>query len=283
MVVRHHGAVTLPDGTRLPYVEQGVATGLPVVLLHAVGESWRSWSRLLPHLPAGLRALAVTQRGHGDADKPAAGYSVAETAADVVAALDALRIDRAVLAGTSSGGLVAQQVAVDHPDRVRGLLLVGAPRGLRDLPVPEWVGDADALTDPVPEAIARASVEGFPVGRPLPADFAAEMVEDAMRVPAHVWRAVVQGLLAAEPPTERGTVTVPTTVLWGDRDEILPRQDEERLVAAIPGAELVVYEGTGHLLLWEEPERVAADLMALLRRVSAGPGEPGTPPPRLKG
>lgn len=274
---RRQGSARLPDGTTLPYVEQGDASGDPVVLLHAVGESWRSWSRLLPHLPPGLRALAVTQRGHGDADAPMEGYSVAETAADVVAVLDVLGIERAVLAGTSSGGLAAQQVAVDHPSRVRGLLLVGAPRGLRDLPVPNWVGDSAVLPDPVPEAFARASVEGFPVGRALPADFVTAMVEDAMRVPARVWRAVVRGLLEAEPPTDRGTVTVPTTVLWGDRDDVLPREDEERLVAAIPGARLVVYEGAGHLLLWEEPERVAADLVALVRSLPADTGEPFGP------
>ncbi len=260
--------VRLTDGTRLPYVESGSRSGVPVVLLHAVGESWRSWSRLLGCLPADLRALAMTQRGHGDADKPAQGYRLGEAAADVVGVLDAVGIDRAVIAGTSSGGLVAQQVAADRPDRVTALLLVGSPHSLRGVPAPAWVRGADALTDPVPRSFARASVESFAVGRILPPDFVEQMVEDAARLPAGVWRAVVTELLEAEPPSETGRVAVPTVVLWGDRDEVLPRADQERMVASIPGAELRVYEGTGHLVLWEQPERVAADLVALVRGLS---------------
>jgi rifampin ADP-ribosylating transferase len=75
----------------------------------------------------------------------------------------------------------------------------------------------------------------------------------------------MRGLVEAGPPTERGQVRVPTVVLWGDQDGALPRAEQDGLVAAIPGARLVVYEGTGHLVLWEEPERVAADLVGLVR------------------
>jgi rifampin ADP-ribosylating transferase len=255
----------LPDGTFLPYVEQGDRSGVPVVMLHAVAESWRSWSRLLPHLPRDVHAIALTQRGHGEADKPAEGYRLPQAADDVVAFLDALGIGAAVVAGTSSGGLVAQQVAVDHPRRVLGLALVGSPRTLRGARAPGWVSDVAALADPVSPEFARESVDSFPVGRALPRDFVEQMVEDGARTPARVWRAVMQGLLEAPPPTETGTVSAPTLVLWGDQDGVLPREEQDRLVAAIPGARLVVYEGTGHLVLWEEPERVASDLVGLVR------------------
>jgi rifampin ADP-ribosylating transferase len=262
-------SVRLPDGTSLPYVEQGDRSGVPVVLLHAVAESWRSWSRLLPHLPRELHAIALTQRGHGEADKPPTGYRLEESAADVAAVLDALGIDRAVVAGTSSGGLVAQQVAVDHPRRVLGLLLVGAPYSLRGARAPAWVSDVAALSDPVSPEFARESVDSFSVGRAIPRDFVEAMVEDAMQAPAQVWRAVMRGLVEADPPTELGRIRVPTLVLWGDRDAALPREQQERLVAAIPVARLAVYEGTGHLVLWEEPERVAADLVELVRSLPA--------------
>jgi rifampin ADP-ribosylating transferase len=260
-------AARLPEGTSLPYVEQGDRSGVPVVLLHAVAESWRSWSRLLAHLPRNVHVFAPTLRGHGDADKPPAGYRLEEAADDVVAFLDALGVHRAVVAGTSSGGLVAQRVAVDHPRRVLGLLLVGSPRSLRGARAPAWVSDVAALADPVSPAFARESVESFPVGRAIPRDFVDQMVQDGCQAPARVWRAVMQGMFEADPPTETGVITVPTAVLWGDQDGLLPREEQDRLVAAIPGARLVVYEGTGHLVLWEEPERVAADLVALVRSV----------------
>ncbi len=68
------------------------------------------------------------------------------------------------------------------------------------------------------------------------------------------------GLCSAVPPTESGTITAPTLIIWGGRDELLPREDEESLAAAIADSRLIVYDNTGHLVLWEQPERVASDL-----------------------
>jgi len=96
---------TLPKALELPYVEQGdQAAGLPVVLLHGYADSWRSFELVLLHLPKSIRAIAVTQRGHGEADKPASGYAVTDFADDLVVFLDVLGLERAVLvAGRASG------------------------------------------------------------------------------------------------------------------------------------------------------------------------------------
>jgi pimeloyl-ACP methyl ester carboxylesterase len=88
----------------------------------------------------------------------------------------------------------------------------------------------------------------------------------------HVWRAALQGLLDAPPPTEAGLITAPTRILWGDRDAYCPRDEQLRLVDAIPGAELIVYERTGHALHWERPARAAADVAAFVS--SRGPRRP---------
>jgi pimeloyl-ACP methyl ester carboxylesterase len=79
-------AVTLPGGLTLPYVEHGDPAGVPVVLLHGYSDPWRSWELLLPELPDSPHAFAVTQRGHGDADRPAVGYRPEDHAAAVAAA-----------------------------------------------------------------------------------------------------------------------------------------------------------------------------------------------------
>jgi pimeloyl-ACP methyl ester carboxylesterase len=127
--------VVLATGVGLPYISAGPTAGAPpVVLLHAWGESWRSFDRLLPLLPDTIHAVAMDLRGHGDADKPAAGYSLTEVAADVAAFMDAVGIPSAVLLGSSSGGYVAQQVAITSPHRVAGLVLVGSPRSLQGRP-----------------------------------------------------------------------------------------------------------------------------------------------------
>lgn len=119
----------LSTGVRLPYVSVGPSSATPVLLLHAWGETRRSFDRLMPMLTGRVHAVAVDQRGHGDADKPKAGYDLASLAQDIVAFMDAVGIPSAVLLGSSSGGYVAQQVAALTPHRVAGL--VGSPRSLQ--------------------------------------------------------------------------------------------------------------------------------------------------------
>ncbi|MGH8894772.1 MAG: alpha/beta fold hydrolase [Actinomycetes bacterium] len=75
------------------------------------------------------------------------------------------------------------------------------------------------------------------------------------------------GACSTPPPSESGRISALTIVIWGERDEVIPRGEAEALVAAVPGAELVVYEDTGHLVLWERPERVASDVRRLLEHV----------------
>jgi pimeloyl-ACP methyl ester carboxylesterase len=101
-------------------------------------------------------------------------------------------------------------------------------------------------------------------------------IRDGVRVPAHVWRAGLAGLTSAVPPTESATITTPTLIIWGERDELLPLQDGYLLAAAIPGSRLIVYEDTGHLVLWEQSERVATDLADFVAGLSTS-GQKSTP------
>jgi pimeloyl-ACP methyl ester carboxylesterase len=236
-------------------------------LLHAWGESLGSFDRLLPLLPAMIYAVAMDQRGHGDAAKPEDGYALVEVADDVDAFMDAIGLTSAVLLGSSSGGYVAQQVAVRSPRRVTGLVLVGSPRSLRGRP--PFADEVDRLTDPVDRAWVRASLEWFPRFHDIPGWYVENRIDDGLRMPANVWRKTLIGLSAAVPPTEMGTITVPTLIIRGERDGLLVRQDQEALAAAIPGSRLVVYNDTGHLVLWEQPQRVASDLIDFVMSLSA--------------
>ena len=237
---------------------------MPLLLLHAWGESRQCFDRLVPLLPDSVRAIALDQRGHGDAGKPATGYSLREAASDVVAFLDAIGEPSAVLVGSSSGGYVAQQVAVSRPDLVAGLVLVGSPRSLqRRTP---FADEIERLRDPVDVEWVRESLAWFPLHQPVPRWYLDDRVRDGAHVPAHVWRAAYAGLVAATPPTDAGTITAPTLILGGADDELLAGAQEE-LAAAIPDARSVLYEDTGHLVLWEQPERVAADVADFLTTV----------------
>jgi pimeloyl-ACP methyl ester carboxylesterase len=254
--------VRLATGITVPYLEQGDPTGPAVILLHAWVESSGCFDRVRPKLPPRLRVLAMDQRGHGDADKPADGYALRNFTDDVEAFMDAVSLQSAVLLGSSSGGYVAQQVAVDAPQRVTGLVLVGAPRSLQDRPA--FADEVDLLTDPLDPTWVEDSLTWFPRYHDVPHWYIKDRIRDGLRVPAHVWRAGLAGLTTAVPPSESGTITAPTLIIWGGLDELLPQADAEELAAAIPGAQLKIYEDTGHLVLWEQPERVAEDLVGFV-------------------
>src|SRR2546430_13070237 len=113
------------DGTRLRLIDTG--TGTPVVFIHGIGASMYGWRyQLAPLVAAGYRVVAFDNRGFGFSDKPAHGYHNAEYAHLVVSLLDSLGIASAVLVGHSMGGAIAAEVALVHPDRVRGLVLIDA-------------------------------------------------------------------------------------------------------------------------------------------------------------
>jgi pimeloyl-ACP methyl ester carboxylesterase len=229
-----------------------------VLLVHAYVDSWRSFEPVLPHLPPTLHAFALTQRGHGDAEKPATGYTLTELADELASFLDAVGVPTAVIVGSSSGGYVAQRFALDFPDRTSGLVLVGAPRSLTDPPA--LLDSIAALKDPVDPAFVREFVLATSSDR-VPADVLETMTGESAKVPAHVWRAALRGLVDAVPPVDTGIIAAPTLILWGDADPLLARTGQDELAASIPRSRLLVYAGIGHAVLWEAPERVAADVV----------------------
>lgn len=235
--------------------------GAPLLLLHAWGESWRSFERLIASLPD-LLLVAPDLRGHGGADKPLGGYSLDEVARDAVAVLDALGVRRAHLVGSSSGGYVAQQLAVMYPDRVSSLVLVGAPLSLHSRPA--FADEVEALADPVPESWVRESLSWYRLLHTVPAAYIEDRVQDGLAMPASVWKASLRGFCEAVPPTESGQISARTLILWGAHDHLVPRHHQETLAARIPGSRLKIYQETGHLVLWECPERVAGDVTGFL-------------------
>jgi rifampin ADP-ribosylating transferase len=111
----------------------------------------------------------------------------------------------------------------------------------------------------------------FPRFHPVPEWYIEDRVRDGALIPAHVWRETFNGLCNATPPSDVATITSPTLILWGDRDELLTREQEDDLARAIPGSRMIVYEDTGHLVLWEQPDRVAADLTTFMATLPQHP------------
>jgi pimeloyl-ACP methyl ester carboxylesterase len=125
--------------------------------------------------------------------------------------MDALGLPSAVLVGSSSGRYVAQQVSISSPERVRGLVLVGSPRSLRGRT--PFADEVDRLTDPISRAWVKASLTWFPRFHDVPEWYIEARVDDGVRMPARVWRQALAGLTEATPPTDAGTIDVPTLII----------------------------------------------------------------------
>jgi pimeloyl-ACP methyl ester carboxylesterase len=211
-----------------------------------------------------MRSIAVSQRGHGDTDKPPTGYRVEDFAHDVPLLLDALGIDRAVIAGHSGSCLVARRVAIDHPERVAGLLLEASPTTL--------VGNAElqafvaTIPDPIDPDFARDFVLGTSSGD-LSREVVDELAHELLKVPTQVWRETFHSLLGYDDLGDIHRIAAPTLLVWGDADPLLSLDMQEGLATLIPAAELVVYRGLGHTPRWEDPARFADDLAAFTARL----------------
>lgn len=256
--------VRLSNGINLEYVEQGTPSGIPVVLLHGWTDSWNSFERVLPLLPESYHLFAPSLRGHGDSDKPSEGYSSRDFSNDVAAFMDAVNLNSAVFVGFSMGGVVAKRLALDHPDLVDGLVLIGTPVNLNGKPhIDELWELLLTLDDPIDPDFIRAFNEGVPV-KPVPPEFLENINQANMKVPAHVWRDAFMGVWEADMMGEISAVKSPTLVFWGEHDSFTTIEDQKEISSVIPNSEFKVYPGNGHAIHWEEPERFSADVIEFI-------------------
>jgi pimeloyl-ACP methyl ester carboxylesterase len=257
---------TLSTGVRLHYAERGDPTGEAIVFLHGYSDSWFSFSRVLPLLSLEYHAFALTQRGHGDSDKPECCYTPEDFAADIDAFMDALNVEEATIVGASTGALFAQRLALNYPRRVSRLVLIGAQTPANE-DISGLVEEVQSLEDPVPPEFVRGFQEST-IHQPVPQEFLDTVVSESLKLPARVWRDYLeQAVLSIDRDyvVELYEIDVPTLILWGEQDPLFPHEEQERLAAAIHGAALKVYPDTGHAVHWDRPEWVVRDLEAFMK------------------
>ena len=249
------------DGTALRYIDEG--RGPPVVFLHGLGASMYAWRKnLAPVAAAGYRVIAFDNRGFGFSDKPATGYDNASYARLTMALLDSLHLPDAVLIGHSMGGAIAAEVAIAHPERVRGLVLIGsAGLGAREPPlfrVGRWplVGPllfafrGRGLTERLlkatyadPRKVSDADVDQYyaPVAEP---EYGRSL------------RAVLREFRFDGLAGRLDHIAAPTLVLWGEADRLIPITLGRALAAGIPRAAFLSVPRAGHAVQEEAPDEV---------------------------
>jgi non-heme chloroperoxidase len=258
------GVVTLPSGVQVRYVERGaVDPSRVVIMLHGYTDSSYSFQSLMDRLDPTIQAIAIDQRGHGESSKPGCCYAPQDFAADVVAFMNARQIKTATIVGHSMGGVIAQLVAITSPERVSGLVIVGSAPNFANPAVEGLVAAVKELSDPIDRKFAH-EFQASTVFKPLPAADLDRYVDVSMKVPARVWNDVLTQLVAVDLRGDLRTIKARTLILWGDKDGVATREDQATLFREIPNATLKVYEGVGHSMHWEAPDRVAADLSAFV-------------------
>lgn len=259
------------DGTQLRIIDSG--QGTPVVLIHGFGASMYAWRHTLPALAAsGYRVIAFDNRGFGFSDKPSHGYSTAAYVTLVVSLLDSLRIASAVLVGHSMGGTIAAEVALAHPERVSGVVLIDAAGvGVR------WPGVLKIARWPVIGAIATAFRSRWITARILRSAYAdpskvsnADVDQYYAPVPdPHFGRALRAVLREFRFDSLGGgrlsALQTPTLVVWGEADRWIPMRDGTRFGRELPRGAFVVVPGTGHNAPEESPTEVNRVILDFLK------------------
>jgi pimeloyl-ACP methyl ester carboxylesterase len=254
--------IRLTNGLNLQYRESGDPRGEPVILLHGVTDSLRCWKPFADALPPHFRAIAVSQRGHGDSSKPKGDYGSAAFAGDLAALMDAFGIQRARFIAHSMSTWIMQRFARDYPERIESLTLIGGFVTLDGNPLVEGlVQEINAMGDTVDRNLARAFQEGT-VATPLAPLYLDMVVEESMKAPTYVWRATFAAMASEKPDATK--IDCPTLLIGCGKDEFFSDADRHALASVFSNAREIFYPDLGHAPHWEQPARVARDIVAFI-------------------
>lgn len=258
------------NGIRIHVEEQG--RGDPsLVFLHYWGGSSRTWKHVTAGLAPSFHTVAVDHRGWGRSDAPAAGYALADLAADADGVIAALGLTRYVLVGHSMGGKVAQLMASRRPAGLAGLVLV-APSPPSPMAMPAAAREMMARSYASRESVAEA-IDAVLTARPLSAEDREQVITDSLRG-APPAKAAWPRAASLEDITGRvGAIDVPTIVIAGELDRVDPPEVlREDLLSRLPQAVMHVVPGTGHLSMLESPDAVTPLIERFCRSLGGAAG-----------
>lgn len=258
--------IQLSNGLKLQYAEHG-NTGTPVIFLHGFTDSLRSYQLIFPYLPETIHAYALSQRGHGDSDRPPTNYTPRDFAADVAEFIDKLELESAIVVGHSMGATVAQRVAIDYPQKVIAVVLIGSFASFSDnASVLELHDAVSAFVDRVDKEFIE-EFQKSTITKPVSNTFFETIVGESMKLPVRVWKLALGALMNVDNTKELTAVDKPVLLVWGDHDSFAVRKDQNRLLQALSNARLSIYEGVGHCVQWEEPKRFVQELKEFVKEV----------------
>ena len=247
-----------PDGCRLYFETHGDPVREPLLLLEGMGGDIPGWRRNIPHLATDLFVVAYDFRGNGHSDEPPGPCTMTTFVDDTLALMDELGQDSAHVYGQSFGGMVAQELALAHPERVRSVVLACTHSGgSHVVPSRAKVPKDEPWLALYSEAFAKANPEHV-----------AEDLRIGSAQPRHPsgqrrQREAMQGFDTYDRLPD---IALPTLLLHGTEDRTVDPENARLLAARIPGAELMMLEGAGHVYHSEQPEAADAAVLNFIGR-----------------
>ncbi len=258
------------DGAQIHYEVHG--SGAPVLLIMGLGSNAYGWYRTIPWLSPRYEVIAFDNRGTGRSDVPNGAYSIAQMAADAAAVVAAAGHESTHVVGASLGGMIAQRFALAYPERVRSLVLVcttpGGPHAAR---AADDVLQALVEGGEDPSTVYRRNA-WFLYGDDTRQNHADRIEEDLLyrgRIPTLPagYFGQIQAAMSHDTWNEIPSIALPTLVVHGDADLLVPTANGRLLAERIPGAELVLIAGAGHMLQSDAGDHVRDAVLAFLAGV----------------
>jgi pimeloyl-ACP methyl ester carboxylesterase len=254
------------QGAKIYWDESG--KGEPLLLIMGLGYPSKAWYRTRPKLSEQYRTIALDNRGVGESEMPPGPYPIAVMASDAAAVLDAAQVESAHVFGISMGGMIAQEFTLQYPQRVRSLILgctaPGGPNAVRaEADATQMLMNRGKMT----REQAALAAQPFIYHPSTPR----ERIEEDMEIRRpwfphpEAYTAQLQGILAWEAYTRLSQITVPTLVIHGETDRLVPAGNGKLIAERIPGAKLVMLPGASHIFTTDQPDlaqRAVLDFLA---------------------
>lgn len=254
------------DGGAIHMRVDGPEDGPAILFSNSLGTDFRVWDKIIPRLPKSLRSIRYDKRGHGLSEVRGRIWGMGDLVADAAAVVEAAGARDVVVVGLSVGGMIAQGLAAERPDLVRGLVLsdtgakIGAPDMWDERIAAIEAGGIAALSDPIMErwftAPFRANAPEFPLWR--------AMLE---RTTLDGYLGVCAAIRDTDLRESTSLLRIPTLGVCGDKDGSTPPDLVRETTALIPGSRFELIAGAGHLPCVEQPDVLAGLLSDFLESV----------------
>ena len=262
------------DGVSIYFEERG--EGPPVLLIMGLGTPGVGWRYQVPQFSARYRTITFDNRGCGRSSAPPGPYSIAQLADDALALLSALGIERAHVVGVSMGGMIAQEIAIEHPERVGALVLAStfaAPGASEKEAFEKGRGLAALFPKPGSNSVDPFAALRFIVDLAFSPEFIEregatllglfmESCPDGISAQGQFAQAAA--VMAHDSRARLGRVRAPTLAITGDTDRLVPCAHSDEIVRLVPGARLARLAGGSHAVNFERPEEWNAVVLSFL-------------------